>query len=152
MPMADLSSYLRRFRRLMSPPGRPGPAAVPKDRTADVSGELADVYGAVDAIAEEARRIRRDAEDRAEQRRTEAREEAERIRTQARERAEEERATAGAEKRSDLEDELREAAAAAEEEAVQVRMRAAQRIERLADRIAEQVLTAEFGDGREEAA
>ena len=141
--MADLGSYLRRFRRLMSPPGRPGPMAVPSDRVADTTDELAELLAAVDVIDQEARATLADAHDRAQRRREQGRLEADRIRREAQQQAEEERAAAAADQRSQLEDELQGLADAATHEAEEVRQAAADRLDDLAAEVAARVLAAD---------
>lgn len=100
--MADLARYLRRFRRLVSPPGRPGPGGVPRERGRELADELAEVFAAIDAIADEADRIRQEGEEAARQRREGAEQEVERILAAADDEAEQARADAAAAHRRDL--------------------------------------------------
>lgn len=139
--MADLSRYLRRFRRLVSPPGRAAPGAVPSDRRAELSDELAEVFAAIDEIEQEAERIRGEGEEEAERRRDEADEHVERILNSAREETEELRAEEAANRRQEIEDTIEEIRGDAEREAEAARGRSQDRIGDLADRVVDLVVS-----------
>lgn len=59
--MFRLDEILLRFKRLAAPPGLAGPTAVAVDRTADITMELAPLFGAIDEIEDEADAIERQA-------------------------------------------------------------------------------------------
>jgi vacuolar-type H+-ATPase subunit H len=133
--MPDLSRFLRRFRRLVSPPGRPGPIAVPADRSAELSSELEAVFRAIDGIQEEAERIRKQSEDEARKKKEEAEEEAGRILSEAGDRAEQARAEEASRHREDIEQETRRALDEASKEAEQIRGRVDQKLDSVAERV-----------------
>lgn len=138
--MTDLDRYLRRFWRLMAPPGRPGSAAVPEDRSQTISDEIGSVLEAVDVVQAEAERIRSDAERQAQQRRETARQEAERILADARSRAGEVRAEAEMLQRRHIETQTETALAAAHTEAESLRERVDRGVAALAAEIVERLL------------
>lgn len=114
--------------------------AVPTDREADLSQELASVFAAIDAVDRRAQQIRDEAEARAAQRLTDAESEADRIRVSAREGAEEVRARAAARRREDITDEVRSAQEDARTRAEEIRRRADHNLDDLADRVVRRVL------------
>jgi ElaB/YqjD/DUF883 family membrane-anchored ribosome-binding protein len=138
--MATLASYLRRFGRFVSPPGRPGRAAVPADRSNELADELGDVFAAIDDIGQEAAHIRDDALQLAEVRRRHGRDEADRILDQAREHAVEQRAAVATVHRAQIEDVVRSALDAADREAAGIRRRAHDRMDEMADGIVRTIL------------
>lgn len=150
--VSTLTNSLRRFRRAVSPPGRPGRAAVPADRSATLADELAEVFAAIDALADESERIRRDAEDAAAARREQGAREADRILQRAREDAAEDRARAAADRRASIDADIHATLAAGAREAAQIRARARDRAGQLADRITRRLLDAEFAADGEGAA
>lgn len=133
--MPDLSKYLRRFRRLVSPPGRPGPIAVPADRSARAADELEAVFQAVDAIQEEAERIRDESAEQARGKDAEAEDEAKRILSQARDRAEQVRAQEASRHREDIEKEAQSALDEARREARRIRERTQDKLDSMAQRL-----------------
>jgi hypothetical protein len=112
----NLQDLLRRFRPLVVPPGRAGPATVPVDRTADQMAELADLLAAIDAIDDEAERVDDDTRQRASQAEAAAGLAATQLTSSAQERAAQERAKAYAERRQLHEDAIRLQLEAATEE------------------------------------
>lgn len=142
--MADLARFLRRFRRLASPPGRAGPLAVPLDRARARSGELEDLFVAIDAISEEAERILSEAEERCVKVREDAEKGVSRLLDDARSEADAARADESVRRREELEEERRSTLDEAQEEAGGVRARAQDRLEDLAQRIVRELL--EFRD------
>ena len=145
--VADLSRYLRRFRRLVSPPGRAAPGAVPSDRRAELADELAELFAAIDEVQQEAERIRGEGEEEAERRREEADEQVERILSSAREETEELRADEAARRRQEIEDTIEEIRGDAEREAEAARARSQDRIGALADRVVDLVASVDGGEG-----
>ncbi len=142
--MADLNRYLRRFWRLVSPPGRPGPAGVPSDRARTITDEIGAVLESIDAVQEEAQRIRADAGQKARQRREEATERARRTLADARSRLDEERAAAQARHRGDVRGQAEAMLETARREAEAVRTRADRNVDEYAGRIAERLLELEI--------
>jgi hypothetical protein len=122
--MLDLQELLRRFRPLVVPPGKAGPATVPVDRTADIMAELAGVFASIDEIEDEADRIEGEAGDRAREIAASSALEAARLTSVAQQRVPAERAAADAERRRLYEEATRVKLEAAEDEA--------RRIERVA--------------------
>ena len=133
--MPDLGRYLRHFRRLVSPPGRPGPIGVPADHLAELSEELEAVFRAVDAIQEEADRIRKDSESEARKKQEEAEDEAGRIVADARDRAEQVRAEEAARQRRDIEKDAQTALDQAEQQAEETRKRANEKLDSMVELI-----------------
>ncbi len=121
----DPTRSLRRFRRLVSPPGRAAPAAVPVDRDATLAQELAAVLSAVDEVDREVTRIREEADERAQRVRDDADAEAARLLDEASETADRERADAGAARTREIEDELADLEARTDAEVAAVRATAA---------------------------
>ncbi|HZD52241.1 MAG TPA: hypothetical protein VE175_04290, partial [Woeseiaceae bacterium] len=133
--MADLNRYLRRFWRLVAPPGRPGPVAVPVDRAASVADELGVVFERIDAAEEEADRIREAGHERARRYLEHADERVRRILADARAAADQARADAQAHHRQDLRAENEAALAAAREEASAIKARSGDNLETLTQHI-----------------
>ena len=96
--MPSLADLLHRFRRLGSPPGAPAAGlGVPEQPGATITGELVQVFSAVDELQSDADRIVQEAESQATAERDLARREAARIREDAeREASEGARLDAGA--------------------------------------------------------
>lgn len=138
--MADLNRYLRRFWRLVSPPGRAGPVAVPVDRVSTVSEELAHVFELIDAVQAEADRIREDGERAARNRRDEAELQANGVLADARAGVDQARAEAQAHHRRDIEHDTEATLRAARREADAVKAQADDGIDALAQRIADELL------------
>lgn len=138
--MADLDKYLRRFRRLVSPPGRPGPAAVPSDRAEERSDELQEVFAAIDRIEGEAREILDDGEERSEAMLADAEEEARRLLSEAGERADEARAEEQARHRRSVEEDSRSALEEARDEVREIERRVDTNLQSVADRVLERIL------------
>jgi DNA anti-recombination protein RmuC len=141
--MADLSKYLRRFRRFVSPPGRPGPAAVPVDRVQEMSGELAEVFQAIDAVEAEAERIRQRGRTETERKQKEAERETERLLSEARDLSDQTRAEEAARRTEDIEREARAALDEAREEADDVRKRSEGKLDAAARSIVDGLLGAD---------
>ena len=97
----------------------------------DVQGELAPLFGQLDAVGERAREIERDALAEAQQRRARAQAQAATILEQAGRRAEEERARAGREQRAEVEQEARELHERSAQEAARIRAVRTDRVEEL---------------------
>ncbi|MFP4635991.1 MAG: hypothetical protein ACLFRD_09020 [Nitriliruptoraceae bacterium] len=146
--MVELSHYLRRFRRLVSPPARQSPPAAPADRRSALRDELSEVLRAIVHLEHESEHVREQAEQLARRRREEAEEEAERIRSRADLELDEIQAEEAAARRRDIENEIERARAAGDERAAQIRERAGPRVEELADRIIERILTDDGGEAR----
>lgn len=142
--MADLDRYLRRFRRLVSPPGRPATAGAPSDREVGLRDELGDVFAAVDAVQGEAEQLLEDARREAEHRRAEAGDRAARIVAEAREDAERERTEAARAWRDRVERDLSDARQEADRQVTEVRTRTDERIEGVVDRAVHDLLSSEF--------
>lgn len=138
--MPDLDRFLRRFRRLVAPPGRPRPAGVPVDREAALSDELAEVFAAIDAIQEDAEAIRKEGKEKAEELRSRAEEEARRVISEGEDQADEVRAEEAARHRERLQEEVQKALALARSDAEEVRERANERVDELAGRVVDLVL------------
>lgn len=138
--VADLARFLRRFRRLASPPGRAGPAAVPLDRDRARSEELEDLFAAIDEIGEEAERVLSEAEERCAKIREDAETGVSRLLDHARSEADAARADESVRRRAELEEERRSTLDEAREEASGVRARAQDRLEDLAQRIVRELL------------
>jgi hypothetical protein len=137
----DLRDFLTRFR----PVGTPGAAmarGVPADRVAEREAELAPVLALLAETQQDAARVRREADEQAEQRRLRAREQADAIMTDARRRAEAERAAAAARVSTLASDERRRAEITAAQRAARVRAIAAQRMPGMLDRALAPVLAA----------
>ncbi len=126
----------------MSPPGRPGLAGVPTDHEAQVADELRDVFAAIDAIEDETRRIRTEAQERAERRRAESEAEAERILADAIRGAEQVRADAAARHRRDLDEDIAATLEQARVAAEDVVARADARLDETAQEVVSRVLDA----------
>lgn len=141
--MPDLSRFLRRFRRLVSPPGRPGPIAVPADRSAELSGELEAVFRAIDEVQQEAERIRKQSEDEARKKKDEAEEEARRILSEAGDRVEQARAEEASRHREDIEQETRKALDEASKEARGIRDRVDEKLDSMVERMIARLTGAE---------
>lgn len=146
--MVELSHYLRRFRRLVSPPGRQSPPARPADRRSALRDELSEVLQAIDHLEHESAHVREQAEQRARRRREEAEEEAERIRSRAEVELDDIQAEEAADRRRDIENEIERARAAGDERAEQIRGRAGPRVEGLAERIVQRILVDDDGEAR----
>jgi flagellar biosynthesis/type III secretory pathway protein FliH len=142
--MADLDRYLRRFRRLVSPPGRPATAGAPSDREVGLRDELGDVFAAIDAVAREAEQLREDARHRAAQRRGEATDRAARIVADARDDADRERSEAAAAWRTRVERDLTVVEQEAVGQAADVRSRTDERLDDVAARVVDRLLSCEF--------
>ena len=127
--MPDTRDFLRRFRRVASPPGRAGSATVPVDHLAELSVELAEVFVAMDEIDEQIEAVEREAREDAERIRGEGRAAAERVLAEAEERAELERSEAAASRRRTRQEEISSSLARAEQEAREITERADARIE-----------------------
>lgn len=124
----------------MSPPGRPGLAGVPTDHEAQVADELKDVFAAIDAIEQETRRIRAEAEVRAERGREASEATAERILADAIRGAEQVRADAAAEHRRDLDEDVAATLERARAAAEDVVVRAHARLDAIAGEVVSRVL------------
>lgn len=133
--MAELDRYLRRFRRMVSPPGRPGPAAVPADRAAELASELAPLFASIDDIDAEAGRILRDADEEIERIEDESRGHAQEILSRAREQSAVARAEAIAKQRDEAEKEIHRAHEEAAREADRIRRVGRDRIPDLVDEV-----------------
>lgn len=129
--MPQFPSFLARFRRLLTPPGRPAEALGVPASGADLEGELAPLLGALDAVGEQADQIRRQAQQSAGRRRDEAAGEAKAVMEEARRRADDARAEAASEQQSEAERRGAAARAAAQREAELIRARGEERIANL---------------------
>ncbi len=139
----DLARFLRRFRRAVSPPGRPGPVSVPVDEESVRAEELRDVLAEIDDLAARAQHIRDEADARARDRRAAADAEAEQLLSRARAGAEVARAEAAALSRHDADEAIRSTEAAARQQAEEIRTRAEARLDDLAARVVRAVLEGE---------
>lgn len=143
--MARSRDLLQRFR----PAGAPGTAAsagVPADRVAELSAELEPVLALLDAVSEEARRIRAEGSREAARIRAGA---AERVRTMvatATREAEADRIAAAAQVNERAAAEADETLAAARAEAAALRLRADEHLQECADRVLTAVRSAVLGD------
>jgi vacuolar-type H+-ATPase subunit H len=142
--MATLSWYLRRFQRLVAPPGRPARIGVAPTPQTGPPRELDDVLDAVDAIRREADRIRDDAAAEAERVRADAADRADRVLAQAQRQAAAQRDEVAALHRSRIDDGIAAALAAADDEASEIRARATGRVDELAERIVRDILRADL--------
>jgi len=138
--MPDLDRFLRRFRRLVAPPGRPRPAGVPLDREAALSDELAEVFAAIDAIQKEAEAIGKEGRKKAEALRSEAEEEVRRVISDGEDQADRVRAEEAARHRGRLREDVQKTLARALGDAEEVRKRADDRLDEFAGRVVDLVL------------
>jgi hypothetical protein len=147
--VADLARFLRRFRRVASPPGRPGPGAVPADREARRAHELEAVLAAIDAVDREAREILAAADAEALRVKRESEVTARRLVEEAKDGAAAVRAAASARRRGDVDHLVATARsdgqAQAEEVAQQARARREDVAARLAERVREAYIITETG-------
>ncbi len=145
--MSDLSRYLRRFRRMVAPPGRPGLRAVPSDGPKDTSAELASIIREIDEIAAEAEAIRDEAERSANERQAAARDDAEAVIEKASQQAEVARAGAAAERAEASEQEIASLESDAKAEVDRIAAVSEERMARLVDQIVERVLALDVTEG-----
>jgi vacuolar-type H+-ATPase subunit H len=138
--MSDLSWYLRRFRRLVAPPGRPGPAGATTDAHADQRAELAELFVLIDDIERQAQGILEDADEQARRRSRDADEEAQRIVADADAGLDQARADAAARHRRHIEGEIVDIRAEAAAEAEDLRGRAQHNLDALTERIVRRIL------------
>lgn len=138
--MSDLSWYLRRFRRLVAPPGRPAAAASPTEEGAGPHDELAELFGLIDDIEREARRISEQAREEAQHRRSDGDERARRILAEANADLEQVRADEAARHRRHIEGEVGDIRAAAAKQAADLGDRARRRLDELADRVVQRIV------------
>jgi hypothetical protein len=135
--VAAFASFLDRFRRLLTPPGRPGEALGLPASGEDQSAELEPLFGELDAVDEQAREIERQALEQTQQRRAGAQAQAAAILEQARSRAERERARAAFEQRAEVERRAVEMHEASSREAERVRVASADRVPELVSEVLE---------------
>lgn len=132
--MVSTREFLERL-RLAGTPGAPALSGVPADRTGERSAELQGVLASLDAVQDQARAIRAQAEAEAARRRRAAVDRAAAVLAAARRDAETERRTAADRGRVTAAHEVDAVAAAAAAEAAEVARRAAERRDGLVDRI-----------------
>jgi hypothetical protein len=130
-----LTAYLRRFRRVVAPPGRPAPGAVPADRVADVRAEVVDLLTAIDRIGEEATEIVRRTEAEVEDLRIQTRTRVERLSADARHQASEARQTAAALRQERVTEELEALLDEARGRAAEIEHKARERLPLFTDRV-----------------
>lgn len=133
--MPDIDRYLRRFRRMVSPPGRPGPTAVPADRETELATELAPLFASIDDIDAEAARIGEDADVEVEEIEGESRERSQEILSRGREQAAVARADAIAGQRREANEDIRHLSEDAQQEAERIRRVGSSRIPGLVEEI-----------------
>jgi vacuolar-type H+-ATPase subunit H len=137
--MPALGEILRRF-RFHGVPGAPTAAAVPSDRTAELEGELAPVFAALEGAQRSAGDATAHAEERARARRAEAAAEGQRIVAEARAGVAAARDEAASARLAAGEEECRRVRAAGQAEAARVRRVAAQRSDALVELVVAHVL------------
>ena len=138
--MPSLADLLHRFRRLGSPPGAPAAGlGVPEQPGATITGELVQVFGAIDELQCGADRIVGEAESQAAAHRDLARREAARIREDAEREASRVRDSTLEHARATLDEEVQTVRAAGARAAGTISDQAPQRSARLARSVAQRL-------------
>jgi vacuolar-type H+-ATPase subunit H len=130
-------SFLQRFRRLVTPPGRPAEAVGVPASGDELAGELGPVLEQLDTVGAEASDIEQRAREQARRRRDEAAREAAAILAEAHVRADAERARAAAEQRASGQRSAAAARADAAREVERIRAMRDDRVEQLVDEVVE---------------